>query len=498
MPSTYTPRLRLTLPATGELINTWGGTVNTGITELVDVAIAGSATLSTWGGAGVAYTLSNNNGVADEARSMFLLATGSPGENKNIICPAVTKLYVVRNSVSGGYSVTLKTAAGTGITVPNGKTLVLWCDGTNVVEAINYLGSLSLVSPLGVESGGTGVSTLTGIVKGNGTSAFSAAVAGTDYPGLATNNTFTNEQVINLNTSGPALKIVQNGAGDAFSVEDVAAPGTTPFIINSVGRVLIGHNVSLASTSGVLSRLQLNSATSNNGSSISMTDWQTGSFAGPILNLQKSKSGAIGTRTAVVDNDRLASIVFGGDDGTNFVEAAAIRCNVDGSVSSGSVPGDIIFATTAQGNSTSTTRVTIASSGEVYIAGTADQGPYNLQCFNTGIWGAGAYVNGSDERLKDNIQTLNDGLSVVNKLRPITFQYKPEYSKDQNVQPGFIAQELKQAMADKNYVNGIVQSGPEYLNVAYQSIIPILTKAIQEQQLLIDSLQARVAALESV
>lgn len=141
MPSTYTPRLRLTLPATGELINTWGGTVNTGITELVDVSIAGSATLSTWGGAGVAYTLSNNNGVADEARSMFLLATGSPGENKNIICPAVTKLYVVRNSVSGGYSVTLKTAAGTGITVSNGNTQVLWCDGTNVVEATTEMTS---------------------------------------------------------------------------------------------------------------------------------------------------------------------------------------------------------------------------------------------------------------------------------------------------------------------------------------------------------------------
>lgn len=141
MPSTYTPRLRFTLPATGELINTWGSTVNTGITELVDVSIAGSATLSTWGGAGVAYTLSNNNGVADEARSMFLLATGSPGENKNIICPAVTKLYVVRNSVSGGYSVTLKTAAGTGITVSNGKTQVLWCDGTNVVEATTEMTS---------------------------------------------------------------------------------------------------------------------------------------------------------------------------------------------------------------------------------------------------------------------------------------------------------------------------------------------------------------------
>ena len=141
-------------------------------------------------------------------------------------------------------------------------------------------------------------------------------------------------------------------------------------------------------------------------------------------------------------------------------------------------------------------RARITEGGEVYIAGTADQGAYNLQVNGTGVWGAGAYVNGSDERLKDNIQTLDDGLSVVSQLRPVTFQYKPEYSKDQSVQPGFIAQELQQAMEGKNYLHGVVQSGPEYLNVAYQNMIPILTKAIQQQQALITDLRARVAALE--
>ena len=144
-----------------------------------------------------------------------------------------------------------------------------------------------------------------------------------------------------------------------------------------------------------------------------------------------------------------------------------------------------------------TERMRITSGGEVYIAGTTDQGAYNLQVNGTGVWGAGAYVNGSDERLKDNIQTLNDGLSIVSQLRPVTFQYKPEHSKDQSIQPGFIAQELQQAMTGKSYLGGVVQSGPEYLNVAYQNFIPILTKAIQEQQAIIESLTARIAALES-
>jgi hypothetical protein len=136
----------------------------------------------------------------------------------------------------------------------------------------------------------------------------------------------------------------------------------------------------------------------------------------------------------------------------------------------------------------------IAFGGEVYIAGFTDQGAYNLQVAGTGVWGAGAYVNGSDARLKDNIESLDSCLDVVNALRPVTFQYKPEHSKDQSVQTGFIAQELQQALAGKPYLDGLVKEGPEHLNVAYQNIIPLLTKAIQEQQAMIKALEAKVAA----
>lgn len=123
------------------------------------------------------------------------------------------------------------------------------------------------------------------------------------------------------------------------------------------------------------------------------------------------------------------------------------------------------------------------------IVGTADNGAYRLQCNDTGVWGQGAYVNGSDERMKQNIADLSDGLNVVNQLRPVTYQYREEFSKDQSTQPGFIAQDLQQVLEDKDYRDGVVPAGPEYLNVAYQNLIPILTKAIQE-------LSARVEQLE--
>jgi hypothetical protein len=143
MPSSYTTSLRLTLPATGELAGQWGNTVNTGITELLDAAVAGTTTISTWGGPGVAYTLSNNSGTADEARRMFIVATGTPGEAKNVICPAVSKMYVFRNDTTGGFALTLKTSGGTGIAVPAGQYKLLYCDGTNVVEAVNSLGPVA-------------------------------------------------------------------------------------------------------------------------------------------------------------------------------------------------------------------------------------------------------------------------------------------------------------------------------------------------------------------
>lgn len=92
--------------------------------------------------------------------------------------------------------------------------------------------------------------------------------------------------------------------------------------------------------------------------------------------------------------------------------------------------------------------------------------------------------------MKQNITELHDGLDIVKQMRPVTYQYKPEFSKDQNTQPGFIAQDLQRILNGKEYCDGVVPEGPEYLNVAYQNLIPILVKAIQE-------LEAKVAQLEN-
>ena len=159
MPSSYTPSLRLVLPVTGELTGTWGDTVNDGLTDLVDASVAGTAAVTM---SDANYTLTVANGASDESRQMFVTLTGTLGASRDVICPAASKLYFVTNSTTGGFSIVFKTSAGTGITVPNGARAVLYCDGTNVVGALNYLASLTLGAALPVASGGTGATTSTG------------------------------------------------------------------------------------------------------------------------------------------------------------------------------------------------------------------------------------------------------------------------------------------------------------------------------------------------
>ena len=133
MPSSYTSSLRLVLPVTGELTGTWGDTVNNGLTELVEDAIAGTAAITM---TDANLTLSTANEAADQARCMFIaLSGGGLSATRDVICPSVSKLYVVLNDTTGGQAIRFKTSAGTGITIPNGARAILYCDGINVTTA---------------------------------------------------------------------------------------------------------------------------------------------------------------------------------------------------------------------------------------------------------------------------------------------------------------------------------------------------------------------------
>jgi len=124
-------------------------TANTAFDEL-DGAIAGLLIKSISGD----YTLTTTEGGEALAHIAFQF-TGSLSGDANITVPTNKKLYLVNNSTSRGHTITVKTASGTGIVVASSSAYtVLYCDGTNVVEAstsgasaLSGLSDVSLTSP---------------------------------------------------------------------------------------------------------------------------------------------------------------------------------------------------------------------------------------------------------------------------------------------------------------------------------------------------------------
>jgi hypothetical protein len=138
MPSTFSNSLRLELQVTGENPGTWGDIANDGVFQLLEDAIAATANVTHDDTAD--YTLTAQNGAVDEARAMRLFVGGTLTTDRNVVVPDAEKMYLAVNNVSGGsHSLTFKTSAGTGITVANGKTKLLYCDGTNVINAFDTL-----------------------------------------------------------------------------------------------------------------------------------------------------------------------------------------------------------------------------------------------------------------------------------------------------------------------------------------------------------------------
>jgi hypothetical protein len=143
MTTQYTTILKLALPVQGELSGTWGDVVNDNITQMVEQAVAGKAVVNTW--TGNSHTLTTADGTTSESRCAILELTDSGAALTGagtVVCPTNTKLYIVDNNTAE--IITVQTVAGTGVAVPVGKTMLVYCDGTNVVEGVTHANSLSL------------------------------------------------------------------------------------------------------------------------------------------------------------------------------------------------------------------------------------------------------------------------------------------------------------------------------------------------------------------
>jgi hypothetical protein len=165
--------------------------------------------------------------------------------------------------------------------------------------------------------------------------------------------------------SNAALRITQLGTGNAFVVEDATNPDATPFVIDNAGRIVVGNTLPIVVSGSPSFPPSLEViGTSFSSSGIAALRYSADT-ASPSFTWAKSRSAAIGSFSAVSSGDALGTLVFEGDDGANFIRAAAITAAVDGTPGTNDMPGRLVFSTTADGASTVTERMRIDNAGNV-------------------------------------------------------------------------------------------------------------------------------------
>jgi hypothetical protein len=100
--------------------------------------------------------------------------------------------------------------------------------------------------------------------------------------------------------------------------------------------------------------------------------------SGAAIVLAKSRGTTAGSNTIVTSGDELGRVSFQGSDGSEFVEAAVIQAEVDGTPGANDMPGRLVFSTTADGASSPTERLRITSAGNVGIGTTSPAAPLDV------------------------------------------------------------------------------------------------------------------------
>jgi hypothetical protein len=208
---------------TGENSGTWGTITNTNLGTAIEEAITGSADV-TFASGTVTLTLTDTNS-SQAARNLRLNLTGTSGGAQNLIVPTIEKVYIVNNGCAD--TITVKNTGGTGIAVPAGKTMYVYNNGTNVVDAITHLTSLTLETPLSVASGGTGSNTginastnVFGVlpVANGGTGSNSATFSGANITSLnataVSSGTLSNDRTTAASANGASTIVARDASGN--------------------------------------------------------------------------------------------------------------------------------------------------------------------------------------------------------------------------------------------------------------------------------------------
>ncbi len=439
MASSYSD-LKIELINTGEQSGSWGTTTNTNLGTAIEEAIVGTVDVAFSSGQ-VTLTLSNSN-ATQSARHLRLNLTGTSGGAQNLVVPAIQKNYLVNNGTAD--TITVKTPSGSGIGVPSGKTMWVYNNGTNVVDAVTAVSSLQ-------SDGGVTVDNIT--------------IDGTEI------DLSSGDLVIDV-----AGSIQLDADGGNISFEDATT---------EVGRInMDSSNLTLRST---VSDKDVIIQGNDGGSNISALTLDMSEAGAATFNSSVTATSVTANGGVTVDNITI--------DGTEIdLSSGDLTLDVAGDIILDADGGDVLFkdAGTLIGkianNDSSNFRMDVSVQDKDFILGGNDGGSIiSAMVLDMSAAGAATFNNDvtafSDKRLKENIETIPDALDKVCQIRGVTFD---RIDADGERQMGVIAQEVEKVAPE---VVREDKSEDKIKSVAYGNMVGLLIEAIKDLKAEIDELK---------
>jgi hypothetical protein len=231
----------------------WGDTINNAISQIIDVAVAGTQTITTDADIDLSVTTgtyASSGLTANSSQYAILLCTGARTALRYINTPKQSKIYVVINDTTGGYAVTVRggpTSPTTGVTVAAGtRAIIAWDGSASVLDFVNVGGGSAAGSNTQVQFNSGGAFGASSALTWDGTSLSATKFAGalngtvgatTPAAGAFTTLTATTPVAATSGGTGQSSAFTQYGVTYAASTTALAttSAGTAGYVLTSNG-----------------------------------------------------------------------------------------------------------------------------------------------------------------------------------------------------------------------------------------------------------------------